>query len=238
MAVWMRMAISRQQTEGVTVQVPYNRPATYKDATGTTHRLRKSEQHQQFMWKLRGCEHGLQHFKRCAPATLQNPRQLDCCFCGSMNGSWVAAGKRKIPPAEETFMQLVQQQQQSEDWCWQVAITKRTGCIDFYNWKRDLYLQTDDWYHFDNECKNDAAVRDCQCNVLCHQRKIHLVRVHHADLRTPDIVLAAVNYALINHGVVFTASYRSDGMPHVDALRAAVGQDATISSDAFGNLLV
>jgi hypothetical protein len=89
MPVWMRKSISQQQWKGIRVLLPYNRPAAWRDATGRSHVLCKAEQQQQFLWKLKGCQDGLQHFKLCTPAALQDPSQLDCCFCGSWTGSWV-----------------------------------------------------------------------------------------------------------------------------------------------------
>lgn len=135
-------------------------------------------------------------------------------------------------------MQLVMQQQQSEEWCWQVRRPGWRGAFDIYSYKRDVFVQIDDKYHFYNDCKNDAFVRDLACNKYALASKIKLVRVHYADLVKPDITMAAIEYATDNVGVVFSASYKPCGIAHVQQLRPFVRAAAVTRLDAFGNELV
>lgn len=236
--VWMRNAAKCEQVQGLQVLVPANRPATWKDASGGMHRFKKSEKRQRFKFMAQCCMQGKQHFKLSTPAALTDPTKLLCCFCANMTGAWTASNRHALPPAELSFIQLLWQQQQSEDWCFQVQLPGWRGRCDFYNWQRDVYLQVDDWYHFSNDCNNDAFSRDLHCNIVARSGSLPLVRVHHADLRRPDVVLAAVEYASQNKGVVFTASYVLDGRAHVNALWLAVHGSTAPRADAFGNLLV
>ena len=238
MLVWMCEAVKCEQLQGLKVLVPANRPATWKDASGGKYPFKKSEKEQRFKFMAQQCMQGKQHFIYLTPAALTDSAQLLCCFCANMTGAWAASNRRALPDAELRFIQLLWQQQQSEHWCFQVQLPGWTGRCDFYNWQRDVYLQVDDWYHFDNECNNKAFPRDLRCNEIAHSSSLALVRVHHADLRMPDVVLAAMENASQNHTVVFTASYALDGRAHVDALPLAVHVSTAPRADAFGNLLV
>lgn len=198
----------------------------------------RSESTQQFMWRATGCQAHTQHYKVCTPGALRDAGTLLCCFCTYACGAWKAAGRPAIPPAEWKFIQLVEQQQQSSEWCWQVPLPGRQGRIDFYNWKRDVYLQVDDSYHFSNGCDNDAFMLDSECNEVCCRRRIALVRAHPTDFAVPDITMAAIEYASQHNSVVFTASYDPFGLPRIDELCDAVKAAAAPRSDAFGNKLV
>ena len=226
------------QLRGIQVKRPSNRAVTWTGKDGMERALLRSEDEQQFMWLAIGCPAHMQHYKVCTPDALRHPGKLLCCFCTYASGVWKAAGRPDIPRAEWRFMQLVDQQQQSSEWCWQVHLPGRHGRIDFYNWKRDAYLQVDDSYHFSNGCDNEAFTPDFECNELCFRRRIALVRAHAADFAVPDITMAAIEYALQNKSVVFTASYGPIGQPHVDELCGAVTPAAVPRSDAFGNKLV
>jgi hypothetical protein len=234
----MRKALAAHQLGGIRVKKPHNRAVTWVDRAGNEYKLLKSEKKQQFMWCTTECRDKVQHFKLCTPDAVRKPVALMCCFCTYESGAWEAAGRPVIPPAEWKFMQLVAQQQQSQEWCWQVHLTDCHGRIDFYNWKRDVYLQVDDSYHFRDGCKNKAFERDFKCSKVCCERRLALVRAHHADLAAPDIVMAAVEYASQHKGVVFTASYELSGKPHIEKLCAGVGAAAATAADAFGNQLV
>jgi hypothetical protein len=183
----------------------------------------------------------MQHFKLCTPSALDGEESLLCCVCGNVTGTWAAAGRAKLPPAELQFILLMVQQGRSEEWCWQVKLQGWDGCFDFYDFKRDVYVQIDDWYHFKNACNNDAFWRDLRCNAqfaAARSSSGGLVHVHHADLAQPDIVMAAIESASHNKCVVFTASYNTIGCPHVTALCATAQGQMTVGWDAFGNVLV
>ncbi len=235
---WQREALAPHQLKGIVVKRPSNRPVMWAGQDGVEQKLLRSEDKQQFLWCATGCAAGKQHYKCCTPDALRDPRTLLCCFCTYESGAWVAAGRKAPPPAEWEFMKLVDQQQQSTEWCWQVHIKGRHGRVDFYNWKSDLYLQVDDSYHFSNNCQNDVFMSDFECNEVCCRRRLALVRAHAADFELRDITLAAIETALQHNTVVFTASYKLNGMPHIDKLRAAVGPAAVYRSDPFGNKLV
>lgn len=238
---WMSDALAQHQPRCLQVKRPCNRPATWVGYNGREQPLRRSEERQQFLWNATGCQPGVQHFKLCTPAALDDEGSLLCCICGNMTGAWAAAGRRQLPPAELQFIQLVVQQGQSEEWCWQVKLRGWAGCFDFYDFKLDVYVQVDDWYHFSNACRNDAFVRDLRCNAQFADARSScggLVRVHHADLAQPDIVMAAIAYASQHNCIVFTASYNTNGCPHVTALFAAAQGHMTMGWDAFGNVLL
>lgn len=230
--------MAAQQLKGIVVKKPSNRPVTWVDKDGKQHVLLRSEAKQQFLWKATGCKDGEQHYKCCTPDALRDPRTLFCCFCNYESGAWRAAGRKDIPPAEWEFMKLVDKQKQSGEWCWQVHFDNRHGRIDFYNWKRDLWVQVDDSYHFSKGCDNDVFLPDFEYNKVCCERRLALVRAHAADLAVQDIVMAAIEYASQHDSVVFTASYEPSGMPHIDKLCAAKKPAAVPRSDAFGNRLV
>lgn len=235
---WMQLALAPQRVQRIRVKRPAKRAVKWVGSNGKEHKLNKSESRQQFMWKATGCIGVLQHYRLCTPDALRKEVSLLCCFCGIKSGAWRAAGRAAPPPAEAKFMLLLMDQQQSDEWCWQYHLQGREGRLDFYSWKRDVYVQIDDEYHFSNGCKNDAFIADKECNAHFYNVRLALVRVHHADLDRPAIVMAAIESALQHKCVVFTASYDRSGMPHVDAFCHEVQAAAQPSRDTSGNLIV
>lgn len=236
--IWFRKAVTKTPRFGVRVEVPHNRPATWKDADGTVRRLCKTESKQQFMFKQVGCGGGLQHFKLCTPAAVTSPNSLLCCFCAYMSDAWTAAGKRSLPRGELQFMALLLQQQQSCSWCFQVQQHWWGGCLDFFNYETRVAVQVDDFAHFQYSDYQDVFERDFCCNHAACAAGARLVRVHVADLHNADVVMAAIALASQHTGVVFTASYCGNGAPHVYALRSALGSSSGVDVDAFNNVRV
>lgn len=231
----MREALAGAPVFEVRVQVPHNRAATWEDAAGTVRQLRKSESQQQFLFKHIGCGGGVQHFKLCTPAALSGPEDLLCCFCAYMSTAWKAAGKRVLPHGELQFMALLQQQLQSGFWCFQARQQWWGGCLDFFNYDTRVAVQVDDFAHFKYSDYEDVFVRDLCCNHAACAVGARLVRVHVADVRDADVVMAAVKMASQQPGVVFTASYGGNGAAHMCALRHALGSSTGTQVDAFNN---
>lgn len=237
----MRKALKGTQALNPGLKMPHNRPVTFIDADGNTVELSPSEEQHRLLFKLTGCADGLQHYKHCTPHALTAASDLWCPFCMYGEHAWKAAGKALIAAGEVSFMHLLQQQGCSAEWCHQVRHWFWPGCIDFFNWDLGVYVQIDGashWYGMCWDSQIGVLDRDLRCNLRAFWAGVGFVRVHEADLSSPDTVMAAIHTAANDCAVVFTASYHHIGWAHVSWLVADVLPYCQVRYDTYNNIVV
>jgi hypothetical protein len=221
------------------LKMPYNRPVTYTDAEGSTVHLTASEERTRFFFKYTGCG-SQQHYKHCTPHALQATADLLCPFCMCGSYEWAAAHKSSIVGNELAFMSLLLLRGGSSSWCHQVRHDWWSACIDFYNWQQGVYVQVDGhchWHGMHSVSHAEVLARDLRCNSSAFWAGAAMVRAHEDDLQQPDIVLAAIETAIAENAVVFTAGYQSIGWDHVILLQQQLQYCCCCHTDAWGNIV-
>ena len=220
------------------LKMPHRRPATAMLPNGEEIKLTTREARIQLYFKCRGCTEGLQHYKRCQPASILIDADLLCPFCVGNTVEWCEAGRAKLIDAEHTFMQLLLSMAVSRLWCHQVYHSCWHGRFDFYEWQQNVLVQIDDKSHWQQCCSDAVVVRDLCCNIAVYCATEALVRVHVFDLDRPDIVFAAVSAAAAHRAVVFTTGFNTIGFWHILNLLVCLGSQCIAHCDMYGNTII
>ncbi len=70
-----------------------------------------------------------------------------CPFHSGNSQKWKDANRRDVPDAEVRFMRVVERTACGVDWCPQVRPKFFGGDYDFWNWRRNAYVQIDESHH-------------------------------------------------------------------------------------------
>ncbi len=217
-----------------------------RDAGGKLRVLGCNDSKQRVVVRLNcgdGAEH--QHYDRCTPKALKGHRDLLCPFHFGNRPEWYSSNRRPIPQAELRWMKVVQKTAGGEDWCHQVRSSFHRGDFDFYNWRRDTYLQIDEarhWKGMTATCNTKQSDQDFACNLAAYKAGAAVVRVHTADIVDPISVYAAMEAARFHSSVVLTASYASvwwcqddKRLCYADRLLQHFGEGCKTITDCYGN---
>ncbi len=240
------MTDTQQQNPGIQ-HLPDGR-LRMKGTCGRYKDLSWNDSKQQLLVKL-NCGHGAkcQHFDKCTLKSLKEPRNLLCPFHFGNSLLWCQSNRRVIPAAELKWMAVVRNTIGDADWCHQVRAPFYTGDFDFYNWRRDAYLQIDEAPHWKGMTATTHTIvsnRDFTSNLAAYNAHAAVVRVHAADIIEPTCVYAALEAAVFHHTVVLSASYSNvawceDGkqITYADRLQQQFGGHCKTFTDQYGNIV-
>lgn len=187
-----------------------------------------------------------QHYDRCTLKALRLQKDLLCPFHFGNTTEWYTARRREIPQAEIRWMQVAKKTMGGEDWCHQVRAPFHKGDFDFWNWRRDAYLQIDEARHWEGmtaASHTRQSERDFTCNLAAYKASAAVVRVHTADITHPACIYAAMEAAIYQHTVVLSASYstviwtvNNNQLSYADRLQHHFGDGCTTYVDPYGNI--
>jgi hypothetical protein len=190
---------------------------------------------------------GNQHYRRCTLKALKGSKNTLCPFHSGNSQQWKQANRREIPEAELRFMRVVEKTAGGIDWCHQVRANFFKGDFDFWNWRRNVYVQIDEPHHFAGMTATGhtkQSTLDFQCNLKAFEKYAAVVRVHTADIIHPICIYAAMEAAVYHSTVVLTASYSTidcgqmgKTMVYAERLRKHLGSETKIFKDLYKNIV-
>ncbi len=190
---------------------------------------------------------GHQHYRSCTLKALQGSRNTLCPFHSGNSQEWQKVNRKEVPEAEVRFMRVVENTAGGIDWCHQVRAVFFKGDFDFWNWRRNAYVQIDEPHHFAGMTATGhtkQSTLDFKCNLKAFDKYAALVRVHTADIAHPICIYAAMEAAIYHSTVVLTASYRTidcgqkgQTMVYVERLRKHLGSATEIYQDLYRNIV-
>lgn len=185
---------------------------------------------------------------KCTLRALKQPKDILCPFHFGNTPLWYAASRRIIPDAEMQFMQVIEATPGGGDWCHQVrADFNHRGDFDFWNWRRNAYLQIDEARHWEGMTAyshTKQSRRDFACNMAAYQACAAVVRVHAADIPHPTSIYAAMEAALYHRTIVLSTSYQcvcwTQGdclLSYASILQQHLGEACSTFQDTYGNMV-